>query len=199
MANRHLVHFADHTIQVTVADKAAAFDEWLNEVLSLYPGERLIVGLDCEWKPNLDASKINRTATLQLCVDTKCLILQLFYMDRIPQILEAFLNDSNVTFVGVEVDDDVMKLRSEYGLGYCNTCNTVDIQQLAMSRWPLLYYRKPGLKALANRVANLPMEKPLHVCRSNWEARVLDEKQIEYACIDAYACYRIGRKLLIGY
>ncbi|KAF8387666.1 hypothetical protein HHK36_026320 [Tetracentron sinense] len=80
----------------------------------------------------------NKTATLQLCVDNKCLILQLFYMDYIPQSIKSFLSDPNATFVGVEVEDD-----------------------------------------------------------SDWQSRVLDEEQVEYGCIDAYASYRIGHKLIM--
>lgn len=74
--------------------------------------------------------------------------------------------------------------------------STSDIQAVAMTRWPIRFYRKPGLKRLAYAVAGISMEKPMHVCRSNWEARVLDEKQVEYGCIDAYACYRIGLSLV---
>lgn len=74
--------------------------------------------------------------------------------------------------------------------------STSDIQAVAMTRWPIRFYRKPGLKRLAYAVAGISMEKPKHVSMSNWEARVLDEKQVEYGCIDAYACYRIGLSLV---
>lgn len=196
MANnyKHMVSFSGKTIEVTVTDKGSMADEWVQNVLSLHSGnEKMIVGLDCEWRPHVIRSMSNKTATLQLCIDTKCLILQMFYIDYIPQSIKNFLNDPNITFVGVEVGDDAVKLREEYGL---RVASTSDIQAVAMTRWPIRFYRKPGLKRLAYAVAGISMEKPMHVCRSNWEARVLDEKQVEYGCIDAYACYRIGLSLV---
>ncbi|CAI9774269.1 unnamed protein product [Fraxinus pennsylvanica] len=193
MASKYTVYFSGAVIETTVTDKAATVDNWVLEIRSMYYGQQIIVGLDCEWRPNLIPSVSNKTATLQLCVNEKCLILQLFYMDYIPQSIKNFLSDPNNTFVGVEVGDDVLKLNNEYGL----TCTTTaDIQALAMEIWPVRFYKKPGLKKLADVVVELPMAKPIHVCRSDWEARVLSIQQIEYACIDAYASYRIGHKLL---
>lgn len=187
------VSFAGKFIETTVTDKASVAEEWVRDICSTYNGKRIIVGLDYEWKPNYSRFTTSKTATLQLCVDTKCLILQLIYMDCIPQSIKSFLKDSNFTFVGVEVGDDVLKLRNDYGL---NCSRTADIQELAICRWPGRF-RRPGLKDLASEVMGLFMPKPKHVCLSNWQSRVLDNQQIEYACIDAYASYWIGHKLLI--
>ncbi|KAL2518538.1 Polynucleotidyl transferase [Abeliophyllum distichum] len=132
----------------------------------------------------------NKTASLQLCVNTKCLIIQLCYIDYIPQSIKNFLSDPNITLVGVEGGDDVLK---EYGL----TCTTTAIiQALAMARWLIRFNKNPGLKELAGEVVGLSMAKPMHVCKSNWKARALSIQQIEYACIDAFASYRIGHGLL---
>lgn len=193
MGSKYMVHFQGKVIEATVTNMASAVDEWVRDVRSIYTGHCVVVGLDCEWKPNTISSMSNRTATLQLCIDTKCLIVQMFYLDYIPQSLKGFLSDPNFTFVGVEVGDDALKLLREYGL---IVTSTADIQALAMSRWPVRFYRKPGLKDLARYVAGLNMEKPIHVCRSNWEVRYLSEEQVEYACIDAYASCKIGHKLL---
>ncbi|XP_021734840.1 Werner Syndrome-like exonuclease [Chenopodium quinoa] len=136
----------------------------------------------------------NKSATLQLCIDTKCLIIQLFYLDYLPKSLKDFMGWPNFTFVGVEVADDVAKLRDEYGL-IC--ARSRDIQAHALGLWPIRWYRKPGLKVLARDIAGLYMAKPIHVCRSDWQARVLSKEQVEYASIDAYASYKIGCKLFM--
>nr|GEU75276.1 hypothetical protein [Tanacetum cinerariifolium] len=81
-------------------------------------------------------------------------------------------------FVGVEVEKDVEKLKNEYGL---DCARSADIRAATIKRWPNMYYRKPGLKHLARDVASLHMEKPMHVCRSNWDAQVLNDEQVEYA------------------
>ncbi|CAK9136376.1 unnamed protein product, partial [Ilex paraguariensis] len=106
-------------------------------------------------------------------------------MDEIPQSLKSILADSNFTFAGVEVANDISKLKNEYGL---ECCNSVDIRELAKNRWPGRF-RRPGLKDLAWEVSGLNMKKPKHVCMSNWEARVLSHSQVEYACVDACASF----------
>ncbi|GAB2298317.1 hypothetical protein Dimus_032385 [Dionaea muscipula] len=147
-------------------------------------GVDTVVGLDIEWRPHYNRWMSNKTATLQLCIDTKCLIVQLFYVDQVPQSLKSFCSSPNYVFVGLE---------DEYGLP---CLKTKDVKAEAKSRWPSRF-RRPGLKDLAWEVAGLRMEKPKTVSMSNWENRVLTEKQIEYACIDAYASYKIGHKILI--
>ncbi|KAK4406765.1 hypothetical protein Sango_0683000 [Sesamum angolense] len=191
--SKYYVTFGGATIETTVTDKSATATQWVEEITSLYGGSPAVVGLDVEWRPHPIQSMSNKSATLQLCIDHKCLILQLFYMDEIPGSISGFLLSPNFTFVGIEVGDDVLKLKNEYGLE-CGSC--VDIRDAAKERWPGRF-RRPGLKDLAWEVCGLWMRKPKHVCRSNWEARVLNKEQVEYACIDAFASYKIGHKLLI--
>lgn len=186
----HNVVFAGNSIQTLVTDKATDIDKWVRDVYSLRAGNATIVGLDIEWRPN---NLSNKTATLQLCINNKCLIVQLFYLDQIPESLKNLLSDPSFTFVGVEVGSDVEKLNHEYGF----VCNKhVDIGEVAKMKWPGRYTR-PGLKDLAWDILGLRVEKPEHIVLSNWEGRVLGSAQIEYACIDAYASYRIGYKLLV--
>lgn len=193
MSAKYNVNFQGNIIETTVTNKASDIDEWLHNIQLSYHGKTSVVGLDCEWRPHIIRSMSNKTATLQICIDTNCLIVQMFYLDYIPQSLKDFFTDPKFTFVGVEVQDDALKLQEEYGL---RVASTADIQALAMARWPLRFVRKPGLKGLARGVAELNMEKPKHVSMSNWEAVNLNVQQIEYACIDAFASYKIGHKLL---
>lgn len=87
----------------------------------------VVVGLDIEWRPH-ESWMSNKSATLQLCIDEKCLILQLLYLDEVPESLKDFLNSSKFTFVGIEVADDVKKLKNEYGL---NCAKSADIRAMA--------------------------------------------------------------------
>ncbi|KAL5699181.1 hypothetical protein ACHQM5_030120 [Ranunculus cassubicifolius] len=188
------VSFAGKTIHTTVTDKASVAEAWVRDILTLYRhAQQVIVGLDIEWRPHAISYLSNKSATLQLCIDDQCLILQLFYMDMLPQLLKDFLGDSKFMFVGIEVGDDIRKLRNEYGLN-CN--RHTDIREAAKARYPYRFSR-PGLKDLALELVGLRMLKPKHVCMSNWENRVLSPEQIEYACIDAYCSYKIGYKLLV--
>ncbi|KAK3034049.1 hypothetical protein RJ639_034274 [Escallonia herrerae] len=181
-SSKYHVNFMGKTIETTVTDKAAVADEWVATIGPIYRNKPTAVGLDVEWRPHPIRTMSNKSATLQLCIDDKCLILQLFYMDDIPQSLKRFLMDPNFTFVGIEVGDDIAKLKNEYGL---ECARSADIREEAKRQWPGRFYR-PGLKDLALEVAGLRMKKPKHVCMSNWEARVLNEDQpkLEFLDID---------------
>ncbi|XAR52709.1 DNA helicase [Bertholletia excelsa] len=193
--SKYSVNFAGKTIETVVTDKAATADQWVSEIYQIYgrSNSPVVVGLDIEWRPHPISYMSNKTATLQLCIDDKCLIVQLFYVDEVPASLKDFLADQQFIFVGVEVEGDITKLRNEYGL---DVGKSADLRELAKARWPGRF-RRPGLKDLAADVASLNMAKPKHVSMSNWEARVLNEGQVEYACIDAYASYKIGHKLIL--
>ncbi|KAI7754357.1 hypothetical protein M8C21_006045 [Ambrosia artemisiifolia] len=75
------------TIDITVANKAIVTEQWVNEILLAHTRQWIggLVGLNVEWRPHAICSMSNKSVTLQLCIDTKCLILQLFYMDEIPK------------------------------------------------------------------------------------------------------------------
>ncbi|CAI9278718.1 unnamed protein product [Lactuca saligna] len=194
-SSKYHVNYDGKTIETTVTNKAAIIKAWVDDIVIIYArNPKMVVGLDVEWRPHHNPSMSNKSATLQLCIDKKCLIIQLFYVDEIPMSLKWFLLNPRFTFVGVEVDEDILKLKNEYGL---DCSRSADVRSETIKRWPYMYSRKPGLKHIARDVAGLYMEKPLHVCRSEWDARVLDEKQVEYACIDAYASYKIAYKLFL--
>jgi len=186
----HHVSIASQTIETTVTCDGATISRWVSDVSSVHRGKTVIVGLDVEWRPNFSRYTNNKAATLQLCVDTRCLIIQLIHLTAIPQSLRDFL--SEMTFVGVEVANDVAKLNREYGLTCQNVKDLREAAGVGAGRSP-----RPGLKQLARQIVELEIEKPKKVTLSNWEARVLSEIQVKYACVDAYASYCIGHRLLL--
>ncbi|PHT85609.1 hypothetical protein T459_07715 [Capsicum annuum] len=52
-----------------------------------------------------------------------------------------------------------------------------------------------GLKRMAKEVLGKVMEKPLNVTLSKWDAEELVYEQIEYAAIDAFVSFEIGKNL----
>ena len=113
-------------------------------------------------------------------------------MDNIPQSLKSFLMDSNFTFVGIGVSRDIAKLL-EYELNCSKSTDIWSGGKEAMART----VSRAQLERTCLEIVGLNMRKPKDISMSNWEARLLNEAQIEYACIDAYASYRIGHKLLM--
>ncbi|MBA0605062.1 hypothetical protein Godav_017676 [Gossypium davidsonii] len=193
----HLVPFNAKIIETTVTDEASVAEFWVLQVRSkfVFHGQKLtIAGLNCKWKSHPIRSMSNKIATLQLCVDTMCLVIQLLHINHMPQFIKTFLSDTDVVFVGIDIEETVFKLQNEYGLS-CG--RIIDVRSLVKAWFPLSYYGKPGLKVLANRLVGLHKWRPSDdECLNNMDTRFLDEDQVKFACIDAYALCRIGHKLL---
>lgn len=178
----HHVSIASETVETTVTCDGPTITQWVTAMSSVHRGKTVVVGLDVEWRPNFTKYTNNRAATLQLCIGTKCLIIQLIHLTGIPQSLRDFL--SKMTFVGVEVANDVAKLTREYGLRCQNVKDLREAAGVLLRPGP-----RPGLKGLAREIVGLEIEKPKSVTLSNWEVRVLSDMQVKYACVDAYASY----------
>ncbi|KAJ4956549.1 hypothetical protein NE237_013332 [Protea cynaroides] len=72
-------------------------------------------------------------------------MFQLLYADHIPISLIDFLNNPNLTFVGVGIEGDVEKLLEDHEL---NVMNTLDLRFLAATRLSMPELRNSGLKEL---------------------------------------------------
>ncbi|XP_027364766.1 Werner Syndrome-like exonuclease [Abrus precatorius] len=171
-------------VTCTLTNSAAAVDMWIFQTCRVRED---VVGLDVEWRP---FGENNPVATLQLCVRRRCLVFQLLHSSHIPFSLLEFLRDPSLTFVGVGVYDDGVKLLNDYGL---EVYRTVDLGKLAMSKLRLTHY--PGLKFLALQVLSVDIVKPKNVTLSRWDNRWLTPAQVQYASVDAIASYEIGKTL----
>ena len=134
ITSKFIVTYRGKLIATTVTDRAIVADEWVQEITNQYARQsKVVVGLDVEWIPTSTRCTSNKSATLQLCIDNNCLILQLFYMDYFPMSLKNFFMDSKFIFVGVEVEKDTNKLGNEYGLRLVS-CKILGIWPLSVGK-----------------------------------------------------------------
>jgi ribonuclease D len=190
------VAFEGHDIKTTVTSSGTAVERWLQEIRCMYRWvyHKLIVGLDVEWRPSYSRVQ-NPAALLQLCVGRRCLIFQLLHADYIPDALDEFLGDPGFRFVGVGVQEDANRLDNDHRL---RVATTVDLRGLAADGMQMPWLRQAGLKGIASAVMGANIEKPQKVRVGPWDAYELSDEQIEYACIDAFVSFEVGRKLLTG-
>ncbi|XP_031498620.1 3'-5' exonuclease-like [Nymphaea colorata] len=194
LTSTHWINVDGRTILTTVTSDPRVIDDWFGGVMSKTYRRGLVVGLDCEWKPNfIRGQSENKVSILQLCVGAKCLIVQLLYLNC-SQSLTRFLMHPAIVFVGVGIQGDVDKLRRDYGIEVGP--QRFDLGELASSTMTRFDLRNMGLKILAREVLGLEISKPRSITLSNWSVAGLTERQIEYACVDAYVSFAIGMRLL---
>ncbi|KAF3444137.1 hypothetical protein FNV43_RR13827 [Rhamnella rubrinervis] len=192
--NLYDVTLDTHQIHTLVTHTPSMVDTWFSDTLRGHHStpQSLIVGIDFEWRPNFSRQVDNPIATLQLCIGNCCLIFQIMHAPSIPQSLIDFLGNAVHTFVGVGIQNDVEKLLIDYGFG---VANMVDLGDLAARKLGVRELRNSGLKGLAKEVLGMEIVKPKRVTMSRWDTEWLTYDQVQYACIDAFLSYEIGRQL----
>ncbi|XP_078375929.1 uncharacterized protein LOC144659393 [Oculina patagonica] len=199
-SNKTLIHslpYPAEGVEVVYTVDPVEAEAWLrNNVIDC---SAQAVGFDIEWKPQFVSKKKggveNKTAVLQLGVESSCLVLHLHNMKAPPKLLISILNDRKILKVGSGILQDVTKLKRDTGL----TCKgMVDTQKMAKTMGT--NSQKLGLKALSEHFLGINIEKPKTVSRSNWEKYPLTIRQIHYAALDAWIGFKLYQhmKLMNG-
>ncbi|KAD6796438.1 hypothetical protein R6Q59_019775 [Mikania micrantha] len=195
--NLYDVTFFQNTISTIVTNIPSYVDSWIADIQRIHHHRlhSLVVGLDVEWRPNYSRNVENPVATLQLCVGRRCLIFQILHSPSIPQSLIAFLGNRSYTFAGVGIENDVEKLTEDYNLV---VARTADLRTLAADAYGVRELKNAGIKELTSRVLGVEMNKPKGITMSRWDNQWLTPPQVQYACIDAFLSFEIGRILISG-
>ncbi|XP_043705186.1 protein spotted leaf 11-like [Telopea speciosissima] len=159
---------------------------WASSLFS----DLLIVGLDVEWCPSFSRSVEYKVTILQLFVERTCLVFQLLYADHISNSLIDFLKNPNLRFVGVGIEGDVERLLENHEV---NVLNNLDLRSLAAKRLSMPKLRSSRLKELTREVLGEEIGKPKKVTMSRWDAEWLTYNQLQYACLDAFLSFEIGK------
>ncbi|XP_071713525.1 3'-5' exonuclease-like [Rutidosis leptorrhynchoides] len=196
--DEYTITFYHEPIHTLVTATPSLVDAWISQIESIHQHRlnRLIVGLDIEWRPPNAPQIVNPVATLQLCVGRRCLIFQIVHAEYFPYSLWNFLNNPLYTFMGVGIGDDVAKLRRDYNIG---VASYAELGRLAAEQLGAPELNRSSLKDLARRVLGADIEKPTSIRRSNWDDQYLTDPQVKYACIDAFLGFEIARNLIQGF
>ncbi|CAH8305328.1 unnamed protein product [Eruca vesicaria subsp. sativa] len=195
VASRNLIPFHEVLIETTVTNEVSIAKSWILAVRSENIEEpTVIISLNSKTNPQDDA----KTATLQLCIKTKCLILQLLHMNQntnLEECLGDLFRDNRFVFVGIGIAETVKKLN---GL-VTAVVKKVDVRDLVKVNHPISYVARSrlSLKAMACELLGFGSWKPKrNFCPRDLTSRVLDEELVKFLSIDAYVSYKIGYKML---
>ncbi|XP_057425706.1 3'-5' exonuclease-like [Lotus japonicus] len=98
----------------------------------------------------------------------------------------------DIKFLDPSLSGDVDKLRDHYSL---HVASFVDLRDLAADVMGDREMRSASLKTLAMRVMGKELVKPRRITLGAWDRRWLDVEQVQYAAVDAYVSFEIGRRL----
>ncbi|XP_017118771.1 exonuclease 3'-5' domain-containing protein 2 [Drosophila elegans] len=161
--------------------------QWVLNELKNHCQTFKVLGFDCEWI-TVGGSR-RPVALLQLSSHRGlCALFRLCHMKQIPKDLRELLEDDAVIKVGVAPQEDAMKLSHDYGVG---VASTLDLRFLCV----MAGHKPEGLGKLSQTHLNYKLDKHWRLVCSNWEAKELEPKQLNYAANDALVAVAIYQKL----
>jgi len=144
-----------------------------------------IVGVDTETKPSFRRGEQHKVALLQASNRDTCFLFRLNLTGITPAI-KRFLEGRTVKKIGLSWHDDLrgLKSRTEFTPGWF-----IELQDMV----PQIGIEDMSLQKLYANLFHQKISKRQRL--SNWESPILDDKQKQYASIDAWACIRIYEKI----
>jgi hypothetical protein len=152
---------------------ASRVEKWIRAVKQRFLDAAPIkcVGLDCEFTTPHD--KVNqRAAVLQLSVASEVLIFQIYWANRVPQLLKEFLKDATIKFYGAAIANDVRMLR-KYGI---EIPSAYDLQKIVPNPTDKL---TPSLYDLVNATIGTHLENKKRVKKDKKMVKKMDKKKGE--------------------
>lgn len=152
-----------------------------------------LVAFDINYLPlGLDRPGHSAASLLILCVETRCLIVQLLHTSPLPESIIILFSDENVYFVGTP--DRFYKLEEWAGMHGCGT--VVKLYFLAFGVFSRPDFLSVGLVQLARELIKLRLEECTESGTfSDWGAGVFLYDQVKFVIQDAYASYQIANLL----
>ncbi|MDR1676449.1 MAG: 3'-5' exonuclease domain-containing protein 2 [Tannerella sp.] len=145
-----------------------------------------LVGFDTETRPNFSKKDHHRVCLIQLSTDRICYLFRLNRLGGVPALLKDFLENGQVTKVGLSLLDDFHALRK---LAPLEPDGFIDLQKFVTQ----FGIQEASLRKIYAILFGSKISKRAQL--SNWEADTLTAPMQQYAALDAWACLRIYQHL----
>ena len=165
---------------IWVVEDPSAMDEIMDRLINWD-----VIGFDTETRPTFRKGKMNKVSLLQLSVDHEVYLIRI-RKTGFPDKLKEIFENPEIVKTGVAIRDDIKKLNE---LRPFKAEGFVELQDYSCH----FGIESNSLRKLAAIVLGFRISKSQQT--SNWEAPRLDDSQIKYAAMDAWASREIYLKL----
>ena len=144
------------------------------------------VGFDTETRPTFKRGQRHDVALMQIAIPEKVFLIRLNHTG-LTNDLVSLLEADDILKAGVALRDDIKGLQR---LKHYQPAGFVELATLAKEAG----LEVESVKKLTALLLDFRISKSAQT--SNWEADVLNEKQLKYAATDAWVCLHIYQSLL---
>lgn len=170
--------------EIVVSSDSAIIDTLCEEFM-----KEDCLGFDMEWEVDFESGISQRkTAVLQLCSNSKCLIIQMQHLESISSSLRNILESENIVKTGVNIGNDASKLMRDFQITMKGCYELMDAYSHISGK---------SLQNLVSVVLGYELDKAACLI-SPWEDINLDEDAVKYAAADAFASLRLYQVHMTG-
>lgn len=162
---------------ITRAREVDAVLPVISKELELFP----FLALDCEWVTNYHNKTRYPVALMQIATRDNVYLFRMHHLDTFShRKLSLLLSDPHTFKVGVAIDVDVAHLFNDYNI---IVRSWLDLRFFSEH---LGHHILPprSLAIMARQLLGIEMDKSRDIACSNWQARKLVPRQIQYAASD---------------
>lgn len=159
-----------------------------------------VIGFDTEWPVTYEKGKQARTALIQICLSTdRCYLFHVSCMPKFPGMLRKLLEIHSVLKVGLNVQNDLWKLDTDYDIKAKDIIQKSCIELRTLGNKKLRSAENWSLEGLAKNVLRVRISKDPNVRKCDWRQFPLPEVQQRYAATDAIISLMLYQKLTVKY
>ncbi len=147
-----------------------------------------VIGFDTETRPTFSKGVVHPVSLLQLAGRDKAFLFRLRHIG-LPSMLVSWLENPEITKVGVAIHDDLKALQK---LNHFEPRGFLDLSDVARE----LGIVTCGLRNLAATFLGVRISKRAQL--TNWDRPTLDKHQKTYAATDAWVCLEMYLQLQRG-
>ncbi|MDR2139931.1 MAG: 3'-5' exonuclease domain-containing protein 2 [Tannerella sp.] len=147
-----------------------------------------LVGFDTETRPNFSKKDSHKVCLIQVSTDRICYLFRLNRLGGVPAKLKGFLENGQITKIGLSLLDDFHALRK---LSPIDPDGFIDLQKFVLP----FGIQESSLRKIYAILFGRKISKRAQL--SNWEADTLTASMQRYAALDAWACLRIYQRLTL--
>ena len=167
--------------QVTIAQEETEAEKAVDYLLS-----QKILGVDTETRPTFKKGEFHKVSLLQVSSHDICYLFRLNSLGLSPSIIRL-LEDKSVPKIGLSWHDDLLSLHKR---GNFKTGNFIDLQNIVGD----LGIADLSLQKLYANLFHKKISKRQRL--TNWDADVLNTKQMIYGATDAWACIMLYEEIM---
>ena len=191
------------SVRILYTSDVARIDNWCRDARAAQTGGVATLGLDTESPPNFRPGGSTEVTVLQLAYGDSVLVIQLnaihaegmrgrHHVRRSPHLINLITHPSTVV-VGMGIAGDVSEIADLLQIPHDSRPAIMDLKRMAIDRGHAI---PGGLGPLAEAILGVAKWKSKKLSLSKWGAWPLQDRQVVYAAMDAWASCALHGALL---